>query len=102
MDSDKDLQRIYSAGDCPVCADSGAMLLLKARGSGRMFFFCPLCGVAWPHPPRAAQLDSVFGLTNFAPSGVVLPTLEEGFSTDVGLTEVSFDVWHPFLRDLLS
>ena len=41
MDSNKDRPRIYSAGDCPVCADSGAVVLLKAQPVGPLFYLCP-------------------------------------------------------------
>jgi hypothetical protein len=101
MHSDKNQQKIYSAGECPVCADSGAVLLLKAHGSERMFFLCPLCGVSWPEPPSGQQLETVFNLTTFAPTGVLLPTADEALRTGFSLDEVSFDDWYPLLKDLL-
>ena len=102
MDRSVSPQPIYSAGDCPVCADSGAVLLLRAVGSGRMFFFCPLCGVAWPEPPVDQRLDSIATLTALAPGGVALPTIEEALSSGFPVAEVSFDEWYPLLKDLLS
>jgi hypothetical protein len=102
MESDKKQRRLYSAGDCPVCADSGAVLLLKAQGSGRLFVFCPLCGVAWPEPPIARRLDTIFALTRFAPAGVVLPTVEEAMSIGFSLKEEPFERWDRFLEDLLA
>jgi len=92
---------MYSAGHCPVCADSGAVLLLKAHGSGRLFFFCPLCGVAWPEPPLDRRLDTVFDLLSFAPDGVVLPTYKEAVSTGVNLTDVSPEDWYSMLKGQL-
>ena len=102
VDSDRDQQKIYSAGDCPVCADSGAVLLLKAHGSAAMLFFCPLCGVAWREAPFRRRLDTVSSLTDLAPSGAALPTVEEAVSTGLALTEVSFDVWYPLLKARLT
>lgn len=103
MDSANDLRPIYSAGDCPVCADSGALILLKARDSGRTFFFCPLCGVAWLERPRPAKLDSILSLTDIAPKGATLASLEEASSIAGPLTELPFDAWYPLVKDdLLS
>jgi hypothetical protein len=102
MDSDKLGQAIYSAGECPVCADSGALLLLKAHGSGSVFFFCPVCGVAWREPPAARQLDTILRLDQIASHGVTLPTIDEARSTGVELNAVSFDEWYPLLKELLG
>jgi hypothetical protein len=93
---------IYSAGDCPVCADSGAVVLLKARGSGRFFFVCPLCEVAWAEPPPPNQLDAILNRRLFAPEGAVLPTPGEASSTGFQLTALAADEWYSFVRDLLD
>lgn len=91
-------QSIYSTGDCPVCADSGAVLLLKAVGSEQMVLFCPLCGVAWREPPADRCLDEIEALPDLAPNGVVLPTGSEALSTGFALTEVAFDKWNSWLQ----
>jgi hypothetical protein len=78
------------------------VLLLKAQGSGRLFFFCPLCGVAWREPPLFQQLDTILSLTSFAPAGVSLPTVEEALSTGFSLAEVPLDEWYALLKDLLN
>jgi hypothetical protein len=95
------MEQLFSAGDCPTCADSGAVILLKSRGSGLTFFLCPMCGVAWQEPPSITQLDTVFELAKFAPDGVVLPTAEEASETGFSLTEIPFGVWYPLLEDLV-
>jgi hypothetical protein len=91
---------IYAAGECPVCFDSGALLLLKAHGSGTLFFYCPLCGVAWHEPPLAARLESIDSLKDFAPHGAALPTKEEALATGFALKEVPFDRWVSWLESI--
>lgn len=93
---------IYSVGDCPVCADSGAVLLLKAVGSDRMVFLCPLCGVAWREPPVDRRLDEVETLQDLAPNGVALPTVSEATATGLALTEVAFDDWSALLEEAVQ
>lgn len=90
---------LYSAGDCPVCADSGAVLLLKTVGAEQMILFCPLCGVAWREPPADRRLDEINALEDLAPHGVILPTQPEAMSTGLALTEVAFDKWFSLLED---
>lgn len=102
MVSDSDRQKVYSAGDCPVCSSSGAVLLLKARDSGKLFFLCPLCGVAWPEPPPPFTLETIFDVKAFAPAGVGLPSAEEALNSGFALTDVPFEEWRPLLEDLLA
>jgi hypothetical protein len=84
---------MYSMGDCPVCADSGAVLLLRVVGSEQIIFFCPLCGGAWRSPPVDRRLDEIMSLNDLAPNGVALPTELEATRTDLALTELAFDHW---------
>jgi hypothetical protein len=90
--------RVYSVGDCPVCADSGVVLLLKVVDSDKMVLFCPLCGVAWREPPADRRLDDIETLQNLAPNGVALPTASEATATGFALTEVAFDDWFSLLE----
>lgn len=92
-------RKIFSVGDCPVCFDSGAVVLLKAHVSGRLFLFCPLCGLAWQTPPthRVDSIDSIDSMANFAPDGATLPTSEEARTTGFALTEVAFEDWYRLL-----
>jgi hypothetical protein len=94
-------RQIHSAGDCPVCADSGALILLKASGLGKIILFCPLCGVAWREPPADRQLDEISTLESLAPNGVTLPTSSEALATGFQLTEHPLEEWFPLLKDLL-
>ena len=102
MPTDHNARTLYSIGDCPVCSDSGAMILLIDVGTKRSVFFCPLCGVAWSEPPPALQLDEISALENLAPNGVTLPTATEARATGLPLTEVAFDEWYPLLKDFLE
>lgn len=92
-------RRIYSVGDCPVCADSGAVLLLNAVGIDRIVFFCPVCGVAWREPPAERRLDEVLTLQDVAPNGVALPTSSEVTATGLETTELAFEDWFSLLSD---
>jgi hypothetical protein len=94
--------RIFSIGDCPVCADSGAVVLLKPQSAGPLFYFCPLCGVAWAEPPEYPRLDSISTLAEFAPNGALLPSAEEAARTGVELRELPYERWFPLLRDSLE
>jgi hypothetical protein len=94
--------KLYSAGECPVCADSGAVLLLREADSETIVFFCPLCGVAWKEPPLDRRVDEVASLETIAPNGVTLPSEAEAWGTGLRLTEVSVEDWLPLFRDLLS
>jgi len=90
---------IYSVGDCPVCADSGALLVLKATGAARLFFFCPLCGVAWREPPTPHHLEEILTPAALAPDGVELPSFDEVRGGAFhGVMEVSWSDWFPLLK----
>jgi hypothetical protein len=70
----------YSAGDCPICADSGALLFGIALSTDQLFVFCPACGVAWKHPEQAMRVDTVYPVKRFAPNGfrfAKLPEIQE-------------------------
>jgi hypothetical protein len=66
---------LYGSTNCPVCADS--LLFAKDRITGGLFFFCPLCGCAWSHPPPEGVVDTLTPIKVFAPSGIALPTRGE-------------------------
>lgn len=89
---------IYSAGDCPVCADSGALLLLKAIGTDQLLIFCPMCGIAWRKPPVPYHLDEILTVDTLAPEGVVLPTAEDIRRCSYAVLEVPWPDWLPLLK----
>ena len=95
-------QQLYSIGDCPVCIDSGAVLLLRRTDSGTWVFFCPLCGVAWNEAPVDGRLDQIASLEDQAPNGVVLPTDVEVLRAGLRVTEVPLDTWLPYLTEWLD
>jgi hypothetical protein len=68
---------LYSAGPCSVCGVAGDALFAKDAQSGKLFFFCPSCGVAWPRPPEPYRVDSIDPVESLAPAGIVMPTRDE-------------------------
>jgi hypothetical protein len=89
--------RLYSAGECPVCPGSGALLYLKAVRVDAFFFFCPLCGCAWARPPAA--VDEINPLRDFAPDGISLPLDTDAASSGYNLREVPLADWAVMLAD---
>ena len=90
---------LYSAGECPVCSDSGALLLLKTTGTARLFLFCPVCGVAWRERPMPYHVQEILTLAELAPDGVELPSLEDVQEAALeGVMEVPWNFWFPLLK----
>lgn len=85
-----------------MCSDSGAVLLLKAVCTNRLFFYCPLCGVAWRDAPKGNRLDEIEPLETFAPDGVSLPTLLEARATGVALVEMDLGEWGSMLGPIIK
>jgi hypothetical protein len=94
--------RLFSLGNCPVCSDSGAVLLIAEKLSGRLLFHCPLCGVAWKKPPIPDQLDEIRSLKELAPEGISLPTDGQVFGSGFDVAVSSMELWLPRLQDELS
>ena len=67
-----------------------------------MFYYCPLCGVAWAEPPEYPNLDSISELAEFAPNGALLPTAEEAARTGLDLIELPYEHWLSLLEDSLA
>ena len=91
---------LFSLGDCPVCADSGAVLVVRSLDSGRLCFFCPLCGIAWADPPPLGVLDHVHSLDDLAPSGISLPTRTDlgSLARNPSLREERYETWRAELE----
>ena len=64
----------FSAGLCSVCVDAGDAVFVRAHGSGRIFFLCPDCGIAWAQPPEPYIVDTIDPPTLFAPTGFSIAT----------------------------
>jgi hypothetical protein len=71
------LERMYSAGDCSVCASAGAVVFVARVGAAELFFACPECGCAWRNPPTPFQVDTIDPPSAFAPQGFTVATLQE-------------------------
>ena len=97
--------KLFSAGDCPVCADFGAVVFVKARISSDLFFLCPTCGEAWSRPPSHFAWDNVDPPEKFAPSGIDLPTREEVERAGLGqfvVRELPHDEWGSIIEGYLQ
>ncbi len=91
---------LMSAGDCPVCADSGAVLLVLVHRDDRPIFVCPLCECSWDRPPRG--VDEIVGIADRAPGGVRFPTsreIRDLREQHKGLTEVERSDWEGLLSE---
>ena len=93
MDIGSGAERLFSAGDCPVCFSS-SVLLLKAHPSSVLFFFCPFCGIGWPDRPPSRRIDTRQPLADFA-EPISLPTCEEAAATGLSFKEVRLEDWAP-------
>lgn len=69
--------RMYSAGDCAVCASAGAAIFLIGEPEGIIFFACAECGCAWAQPPGPLVVDTVDPPIAFAPSGFRLASFAD-------------------------
>jgi len=46
---------VHSAGDCPTCLNSGALLLMIGNPGTRLVVYCPSCGCAWESLDQAKR-----------------------------------------------
>jgi len=94
---------IYSVGPCPVCAEFGAALVVRAFQSGTVFLLCPSCGAAW-NPPAPTDVRDFRTPDEIAPDGVTLPSRAEISASSIGsldVEEVSFERWWQPLSEFL-
>jgi hypothetical protein len=68
---------VYSAGDCPVCFDSSALLLVVATGTKKLLVHCPSCGAVWKSPKDASDSKYYLGIADLAPAGMRSATMQE-------------------------
>ena len=83
---------VYSTGDCPVCFDSSALLLVVAKDTGRLLVHCPSCGAVWKRPEDAAASKYYLGVKDLAPQGMRSATSRE--IEDAGLASLVVGPWH--------
>ena len=92
-------EKLFSAGECPVCADSGTLLYVWSLAGSRVILFCPLCEVAWGEPPGESQVETITSLDEMAPEGIRLPSEDEveqsGMSPQL---EVEKEEWGPLIE----
>ena len=68
---------LYTCGECPICAETGDLLVVKNPVSQALFVFCHNCGCAWSTPPPPHEVNQVEPRETYAPGGFVLPTEQE-------------------------
>ena len=79
-------------------------MVFCSNATGKLIFFCPLCGVAWSNRPIGMQLNQICSLQQVAPTGISLP----GERDLVDLTRsgtvhnVDYSTWQEFLDPLLT
>ena len=104
MGINRENRTLYSTGDCPVCADSGAVLIFCSKASSELVFYCPLCGVAWSSPPIDRRLDEIHSLEQVAPSGISLPSEDDlvDLKRTRTVNEVEYREWQEDLEPYLA
>lgn len=90
---------LFTAGNCPVCSDSGALLCLRSLHDGQLVLFCPLCETAFRERPNDHELDAILTLDEVAPTGIGLPTKDEVIGSPLGpFLEIQNPLWIDFLE----
>jgi hypothetical protein len=67
---------LFSLGDCPICGDTGDVLVLRSKADLSLVFVCTLCCLAWRHPPSPNPWDfdgEYLTLKDVAPRGIEFP-----------------------------
>lgn len=91
---------IYGTGDCPIDGDRLASLV--SRDTGRLVFFCPLCGVAFRDVPEPGDTDGmVLRLDELAPEGVILATREQVDAAGIVDVDEMVGYWEKWLDEVL-
>jgi hypothetical protein len=68
---------LYAAGPCSVCAHLGDAVFVRCVRSGRFFYACWSCGIAWLEPPVAYRVDALTDPLEIAPDGWTVATFDE-------------------------
>lgn len=71
------LPKLYSAGYCPICWDTGTLLCVWSLSGEEVFLFCPTCEACWRNKPENNGESEWFSLHRIAPGGIRLPTVLE-------------------------
>jgi hypothetical protein len=95
--------RLFGAGACPVCSDSGVLVCVKSIATGRLVLFCPLCETAWNDRPVDRRVDSILSLAEVAPDGIVVPAETELIGSPLGpFVEIEGSEWAEMLSPHLQ
>jgi len=69
--------KLYISGTCPVDGSIQNVYFAKIPSSGKIFFVCPMCKLAWSMPPEPTILDSLDDYKDYAPQGFWLPSRDD-------------------------
>jgi hypothetical protein len=72
MPTHTEAESLLIVGECPVAPGFGGVVALTSVANGKVFFFAPCCGVAWPTLPRSDRIDEINSIDDIAPGAVAL------------------------------
>lgn len=96
---------MISAGDCPVCSDSGELIAIVTNQRCEILLTCPFCHIigSLPRGGTPDDLENLPALREYAPEGARLASVEDlrAFGRlDLFVREASLDSWPGFLDEL--
>ena len=84
--------KAYSIGDCPVCFDTGAIVVLVSAADQSVLFYCPMCETAWTEPPMNG-LHAIASLSEIVPQGAALATREQALACGYPIETIDSEEW---------
>jgi len=86
-------------GECPVARDFG-VVVLKSVATGKIFFFAPCCGVAWPTLPPEDRIDEINPIDDIAPGAVALVSRADLAALAPGLVVLREELLADWILDI--
>jgi hypothetical protein len=90
---------LYGTGMCPV--DGDVLACLRSRATGKIVFFCPICGLSFREPPPEWEVSEDIRLNDLAPTGVGLPSREEVDAAHLASIKALDATWMKWIEDVL-
>ena len=92
--------KLFSAGHCPVCIDTGALICVWSLSERRVILLCPSCGVCWSNQVEYEGVEVWQSIYIAAPGGIRLPTELEAQASGVGpVWEAETEFWWQFIKE---
>ena len=78
-------------------------MVFCSNASGKLIFYCPLCGVAWSNRPVGMELRQICSLRQVAPTGISLPSEDDlvDLRRSGTVHNVDYRTWREFLDPFL-